>query len=320
MILFLFFIFKIKGDSYEDLNVTRMCVNGGGYCFPRIIWAYWDKVETIPEDIQEMINVTKNTLLGRITHEILTEENVTGFLDFSTFPDYYKQLGSANKADYLRVRLLEKYGGVWIDASTFITSVPEMEWFFSKAIEKRPQLISFAYPWNKMSPNFFGAPENSIIMKRFREQYDIALNDEDPKEYVKELCRQTRPHDCRFYILIDHVYAKVLHDNHSLKTQELLLPASRSQYRLDQECHRVRDCIQRRLRDDPKVRKYAFIKMQGKNRLGKKIDFYNVPTKEFDYSIPFYKPPRRNKTSKGHSYDIVTPKKNQTKRSPETDI
>lgn len=100
---------------------------------PRIIWTYWDTSE-IPSYIQDCINTWKKhckndwyiIITNRDTIKLFLEENI----------DYPKNIWldiPAHQSDMFGVSLINKYGGIWMDANIIMLSsidfIIEKEWF-----------------------------------------------------------------------------------------------------------------------------------------------------------------------------------------------
>lgn len=266
-----------------NFDVKRKCHQSGDRCFPRVVWSYWDNVSKIPEDIEEMMNVTKDSLIN-FTYCLLSRENLSKFLDVEVFPIHYHNLGLRAKSCYIRVCLIDKYGGIWTDASIYITSGFGMEWFSSYGLRDNSQVFGFPNLWtkfqhNEICNNLFGASENSSIVRKWKEALDAVLNGrESPKEYVKMNCERLHIPCFKGYFreqeLISFCYSVILNENPYLRNLQFLLPPKHWHYRLYFECERSLSCFHHRLQHDAEVRKYLFIKLHHFMRIKKRIGFY----------------------------------------------
>lgn len=88
------------------------------------IWVcWWQGIENAPELVKLCIeSIRKNASTHKVV--VLTEEN---YKNYVKLPDYiiekYRsgKMCSANFADILRISLLAEYGGIWMDATIFMT-------------------------------------------------------------------------------------------------------------------------------------------------------------------------------------------------------
>ena len=102
------------------------------YTFPKIIWTYWMQPD-IPPIVQKCIETWE---VHNPTYEIriLTRENLQEYIDV----DIVNLPGNnslARESDFVRLNILAKYGGFWIDASTICRK--PFEWIQERSIEKQ---------------------------------------------------------------------------------------------------------------------------------------------------------------------------------------
>ena len=157
--------FNIVSEKLKQINEPTQ--NDFDKPFNNRIWTMWWQGE-IPEVIQMCLASIKSVYPDFI---LITADNVKNYIDI---PDYIKTklekgiISYPHFSDYVRVCLLEKYGGVWVDASCYM-------------LEKIPRFITKQYffilqsPSKKTLSNFFiCAKQNNYIMKAmkiFLEEY-----------------------------------------------------------------------------------------------------------------------------------------------------
>lgn len=118
------------------------------------IWVcWWTGEETAPLLVKKCIQSIRANAEEHPVH-LITRENYAQFLEI---PDYMlkkvavKQMGLAHLADYIRVKLLANYGGLWLDATIFCSAaVPESYFcipFFSSKGPVRPSEYVSDYRW-----------------------------------------------------------------------------------------------------------------------------------------------------------------------------
>lgn len=269
MILIILYLKFLCGIS--NLNFTEDCCQG--YCFPRIIWMFWGQ-DNAPEDVLDMLKTSRHSLIN-LSLTILSERNVSDFLDLERFPKEYFGLGWPNKADYIRISLLEKYGGIWLDMSIMVTSGKEMEWSISQAIENHSEMVLFKYGFqdHDLHFSFLGAPRNSVVMEVFRKEYDKALRF-GVERFTKLACKYLLEkkiyiyYRCgndflRKYFLIDSLFTIISFENSSINDRILRLPEIRGPNRLFLECRYSKECFVDRFLHDRSIETHAFIKIFG---------------------------------------------------------
>lgn len=273
MSLIVFFVFGWL------LNELTMMEHDIPY-YPRIIWSYWEDIKNLPEDVEESIDVTRSAL-DNFTHILLTEKNLSYFLNVFSFPSFYKELPGVHRGDYVRICLVEKYGGVYIDSSTYVTSNDAMEWFFFQGIQSKKQLFGFGVKNRYIYFCMFGGSQYSQLLSEFKKKYDEVLT-RDAYDYCEDVVfkrgnkKRKRYRTQSNYECFNYMWKIFVAENPSLKNTVLIIPQTHSMSinRLRDECHRNKECIADRLLHDPKIRSYPFIKLIHKFRLGKKIGFF----------------------------------------------
>lgn len=96
------------------------------------IWVcWWNGEERAPAMVRQCIkSIHKNA--GCHPVNLITEASVSEYLDIDKhIYEKFKagHIGAAHFADYLRVCLLERYGGIWLDATMFCSKAVPNEYF-----------------------------------------------------------------------------------------------------------------------------------------------------------------------------------------------
>lgn len=271
MILLLSFCVLVHGSAFEKLNVSRVC--DGDFCVPKVVWSHWDS-DSVPDDIGEMIAITRKSLV-RFTYCLLTPANISDFLDEKSFPRGYSKIHRAGKADYIRVCVLEKYGGIYIDSTTYVFSDKSMNWFISETVARKAQFSTFEYNWAHMEVefSFIAASENSFFMKEFKREMDVALA-VNHAQYSNSTCKRLRAEGfrvpsarCKPYFVIDLVYNCIIARNSTLNKSVLILPENRSNYALPVTFRHNKHKFTKQILDDPRTRnKYPVVKITSNQR------------------------------------------------------
>jgi len=94
----------------------------------RIVWTYWDKgFEKAPD----IVRVCADSLKRQVNNArliFLTDETLH---DYITLPDFirekWERINPTKRGDLIRLELLAQHGGVWLDATCFLTApLPEV--------------------------------------------------------------------------------------------------------------------------------------------------------------------------------------------------
>lgn len=163
---------------------------------PKIIWTYW-KDPNIPPLVQKCIkNWEKYAPEYRI--QMITEETVKNWV---TPPEWFWKLTPPRQSDWIRLYLLDQYGGVWMDASVVLTE-PLSNWIPKSGVflfHQNGMTINKQYPvyesWfiatNPGHPfiKAYFTDFNSICEKYGNdgEKYLRSFSDEDRKKVVQNM-------------------------------------------------------------------------------------------------------------------------------------
>lgn len=155
----------------------------------KVIWTMWlQGVNQMPE-IVKLCNQSVEINKGTYKHIVLTNNNLTDYIEI---PEYIFDkwengiISNAHFSDYIRICVLEKYGGIWLDATVLLNNP-----FSDKMIENYPQyhakgIKSFnndflyfeSHNWESYFLARFGKSNIYIFLKESLEMYWKKYNKE----------------------------------------------------------------------------------------------------------------------------------------------
>lgn len=91
------------------------------------VWVYWNNGWGDTPPVVQFCKKSWERYSGDREIVYLTDDNVKHYLDVDSFPTNIKKAPVQAYSDYLRISLIEKYGGVWLDATVFLTK-PIDDW------------------------------------------------------------------------------------------------------------------------------------------------------------------------------------------------
>ena len=102
--------------------------------FPNIIWTMWQQGEAqVPETVRASMKTIKDFAeRNGCEFILLTDENLVNFIDIPTdIIEKYKrkELTAAHYSDIIRFSLLYQYGGIWMDATLFVSPYATVDMF-----------------------------------------------------------------------------------------------------------------------------------------------------------------------------------------------
>ena len=102
--------------------------------FPKMIWTMWQQGEAqIPETVQTSMKTIKDfAKRNSCDFHLLTNDNLEHFVTIpKDITEKYKknELTAAHYSDIIRFSLLYQYGGIWMDATLFVSPYATVEMF-----------------------------------------------------------------------------------------------------------------------------------------------------------------------------------------------
>lgn len=251
----------------------------------KIIWCYWNK--NTPDPIKKMVDNNRKILYDWDIR-FLNDDTLKLYIKDSEFPSEYKDLGVQSKADYIRLLLLKKYGGCWVDSSTIINDKKYIDNLYNKIIKNKYQLVSCHWKGEididtqkKLNtPNlyienwFLMAPKNSTIIKLWFEEFDKALKIgflnykeqlyEDGVEIIDMI--YTKDND-NTYLTMHACLQKVLQKRLNKFPNDIyLVDATKSFFKMQTECDWECECMKKKFKNKKYMKNIPVIKFVGHNR------------------------------------------------------
>mmetsp|Transcript_17628 Transcript_17628/g.40805 ORF Transcript_17628/g.40805 Transcript_17628/m.40805 type:complete len:419 (+) Transcript_17628:120-1376(+) len=145
--------------------IVWMCIFGLSAvegAVPRFIWSYWHNHSALPKTVR-LATKSWATYAPDFEVRLLSKETWSKYLDNAELDTKLAKLDSKKFADWLRVSVLARYGGVWMDA-TMLLFVP-LETLIDQGPDIEMSGVRYA---NNFEPYFIAAREGSEIMQRWQ--------------------------------------------------------------------------------------------------------------------------------------------------------
>ncbi len=125
---FIAFLFWWRRRAESAEMPPRFSVFGGGNVagasmsssVPHVLWTYWDDGQP-PLVVQRCLQSWELHNPGYVIN-VLTAQNLLEFVESAEIPEAFASAWPARQSDWLRLYLLRRYGGIWLDASIFLTA------------------------------------------------------------------------------------------------------------------------------------------------------------------------------------------------------
>jgi len=144
------------------------------YPLPRIIWCHWN-IRPLPSMTAEHWNQIRNLHPTKDGWEIreLSDANLQNWIH--AFPEGYDKLSLQHKADWIRLYILERYGGCWVDAGIWANHSFAPIWEETRV--RQAELTAFWLDSKQYVENWFLiAPAESRIVSAWRKEFERAIS------------------------------------------------------------------------------------------------------------------------------------------------
>ncbi len=176
-----------KNDQLEDINFIELNRNliQEKTIIPKKIWLYWED-----DQIPDLVKLCYESIEKHCQEYEVKLLNASNVKDYINLPKLSDQIPLAQKADLIRLELLVKFGGIWMDASIFLTR--NLDWILSKIDDHDAFLFysdecttDIAHP---ISENWFiASPIDSQFIKDWRDEFKSCITSTDPKNYYNSI-------------------------------------------------------------------------------------------------------------------------------------
>lgn len=266
---------KLRGGAEEEFNVSPYVVTiPETFVMPKQIWSYWNTAE-MPPDVKEHHDNNRMVLDDwKIT--LLSDATLSDYLDVLGFPAGYHDMKIQHRADYIRLALLKKYGGLWMDISIVVNSKEAFNAIYDRALESKSQATLFTYgggatpgPHPDYIENWFiMAPAGSPVIGAWFHEFDSAVR-MSFQNYQRYIGSKGFPLNFRIGLpyLTQHACLQVILQKHpELRQMITLYPAEDAMFKIHIECNWDVDCIRKSVTNKDWKTKVPYIKLRSDDR------------------------------------------------------
>jgi mannosyltransferase OCH1-like enzyme len=171
---------------------------------PKIIWTYWDNPQ-VPDFVEKC---RKNWEKFAPNYEIryLNKNNIENYV--TNMPENWQSLPPYRQADVLRLKLLEKYGGIWMDASILLMENPDKFVGGDVTLFTSPMTTNADPIYENW---FIASTPNNKIIKKWIVEVEKAIK--DPKAYLASISEYNKKLVEDPEYLICHLALRNIYDN-----------------------------------------------------------------------------------------------------------
>ena len=250
------------------------------YRLPKIAWLYWDSL-ALPKTIQQMKENTYRQLPGWTIH-FLNKDTIKQFV--SAFPRNYDSLQSQAQSDWIRLYLLNTYGGLWLDAGIIINKGQAIDVIYNRSLLEASELTVFENSKKRFTHSsglslplvidswFIMAPKGSSIVTKWLREFEEAIEIGFLNYKRKAVQNGVNISGIHFadetdaYLTVHICIEKILQKDLPVLPQMILIDSNKSMFKIQNKCKWNDKCIVDTIHSDPSAKNLPFIKLTGSNR------------------------------------------------------
>ncbi len=249
--------------------------NYSSYTLPKVFWTHWHD-KNFPDYIEKNVAKWKKLNPGWQAN-LLTTDEMLATVPKDTIPMKFKEFGHAAQSDWIRLNLLSRHGGVWMDSGILLNSSLEPLW--KECNDAKADLAIFTLDALGGNPKypvgeswFIMAPKDSPVVSLWFKEFDKAMRI-GFQEYKKMLQAEKVDLQRIFnsqedtYLTIHACFQKVIQK--LLPNAKILYKrAEDSMLKIQVDCKWDKECVNRKLKDVQEVKKLPYVKLRGYDRQG----------------------------------------------------
>ena len=267
-----------------DIEISNF---SNSYTIPKIVWSHWgsDNFESMPLSIKQIVNDRNKKLESKNWRIVmLNNNNVKDYIDKNEYPPKYNTLTIQAQSDWLRLKLLQKYGGLWIDAGIIINDIDAFEKMYLDCITKQSELTGFYLkdrisnddPTTYIESWYIMAPLESNIINLWLEQFEKAIDigfDTYLNKVISTGYQNNGILEFGTYLMIHLCLQMALKEMNNMPNV-LLYNSEDTMFKLHVDCKWVNECVKNNLKYNKEVKKIPYIKLRGVDRIDDMVTYF----------------------------------------------
>jgi hypothetical protein len=245
------------------------------YILPKIAWTHWDTAHP-PKIIHDIIVNRAKKMIGWQTI-VLTDDTIGQYIDINTLPSNFWNLSAPHRADWIRLAVLVKHGGVWMDAGIIVNDSSAMDRLHDETLTRESLFTGFYPNHPSYIDNWFiMAPKGSPLIREWLAEYEKAINMGFVAYKVKLLETPTvfseyssDPKDV--YLTAQACLQYILQRSPAKSKNIILHNATYSMMKIHADCSHNKstqaECIRDTILYDPSAKKIPYIKLRKEDRI-----------------------------------------------------
>ena len=253
------------------------------YTVPKIIWMYWNS-DVLPKNVQLMKDYNAPAFRGwKLIY--LNPKTLYNYVDKEHIPLGYHKLIVQHQADWIRLYVLRKYGGVWIDASIIFNDKNSLNTIWTQTVKNQSMFTVFTGAGHTTHISgvkipllidnwFIMAPLHSQIIDLWFQEFNQAVNEGFLHYKLRAIREGVDISNIYFkheedvyltqHVCIEKVFQKMLKTIPSC----IFIDSGISMFAIQNKCNWKKQCVIDNILYSPLARKLPYIKLTRHERDG----------------------------------------------------
>jgi hypothetical protein len=184
---------EAQAPAEVDAGASASGPAGSTGLIPQVVWTYWQKGSPPPLVKACIANWRREAPECEI--RLLNAETFKAHLPGVTLPKLFDELPAYRQADWIRIQLLRLHGGIWLDATVFLTR--SLAWVQAAQERFGAEFVGFSIGKFTLDPSlpvienwFMAAPAGSAFLGDWAQEFEAALARGDEPAYLEALTAQ----------------------------------------------------------------------------------------------------------------------------------
>ena len=245
------------------------------YTLPKIVWTHWDS-EQVPEHVSKTVDRMRK-MLPDWQVKFLTTDDFLHSINQEEIPPGFQTLKVEHQADWIRLKLLKKYGGCWIDSGIILNQ--SINNLYRDCVSNKADVLLFKILGTQTNPLypvaenwFIMAPPASPMITLWLEEYETAIKmgfkrykNKIKEEGVDLQKLMNSPGDV--YLTQHGCYQKVIQKRMPPNAKVVYHVAEDTMFKIHAtDCKWEKSCIWSTLKDVEYCKTIPYIKLRGGDR------------------------------------------------------
>lgn len=178
---------------YENKGQQDVAVAESSRTIPKKIWSYWHQAE--PDAFVSRCIANWRTHCPDFEVQVLNQHTVQDYVPAHDLPQGFERLNPVKQSDWIRLYLVSRYGGYWVDATIVLTQ--SLSWLEALRAQHEAEFAGFYLGGYTHAPRCpvienwaFGAAAGTPFVTAWHKEFHHALFEVGTEAYLASLQSQ----------------------------------------------------------------------------------------------------------------------------------